>query len=1303
MIRQNRCKIFTMMISILLVCTFCFSAVAEETGVRIDENHFPDDAFRAVVLQYDSNEDLMLSKEEVQLVKDMNLWDKNVQNLQGIEYFTELEKLECGYNRLRDLDVSRNTKLRELRCDDNWLTYLYLNNNTELRILQCGNNKLKTLNLNDNSKLTNLYCAENCLTELDVSNNPDLEELNFVWNDVGAIDVSNNPKLKELAVSGNPVGKLDLSILPELEQLFCPWSEITELDLSANPKLYYLSCIGNQLTELDLSHDPEISHLLTDDNRLETLDISNCPKLVSLVEKEEAKPGCYETSLEWIGVSNSFRSGDLSIDKNVKLYTGTEKNTETQNPENKTAETTNAVNESTVDYSSAFPIRMDSYDKELLLNFFCNWSQHNVNELPMSFSSAQRTSEEHVQELMDELFDLGTPVSFQINSCNGGYGDMTYVCTVEMAHEEGEPVRFVQIEISAGDWKVRGFDIEGMKTVEPAEYDPSKQVFSLDPDAAIQHMLAISRQTEEIEGELQPIGVSSEDAGIRLEVISGLVRGDSAWFFISLEDLEGKYDDCKLEPIYIDNDIGELAWYSHSKLYHDIKAHKAYYLYRIHFEESVNTNERDLSLSVHSIAGLHNGWMDLSELLVKYSGEAENVAEAPSQVYHGDYEHSDRELTDEEKKVLDYYNPLDIKAQPNTTITGIGWIDGKLHVQVQASWDAEILDKGVSIYNNDAKPVYSPLYWYSGYKGTTEYILNYKPEEASRLKLVLQSVDRQEEVSGTWRIRFPLSQVCPDTKKEAAESTEQAAPETSQDNTGVTVAKETQYVSSYPDTMNDYKQYNIWEFFCNWAQGDIDSLPYSFTREQRAGGEETQTKIKELLNRKPLSYKIENKETADVNNALTYYIAVELDTGKENASRIERMSFNMVSENNWDYRIDLDSIKFLGSPETVPTEGVISLSKDAIINDQLDYFFEHIREKLQPVGETHECNGIRLEVISGYVEGREAWYLYSLEDLEGKYESFAPDIWDMEDGLGTMESYQPGILYHDKAEKKSYHMFHLTHTEAIGTDERDVTLRLSNIHFNKNGWADLMPILKEHMEPVEGVHPTADLWDSDWEHMDKELNPEDYKVLDYHNPLDIEVIPGAFVTGIGWIDDQLHVQVRMADGLAGYSEWVDTSLNGEYVFDREVPNTPLNWVAGDKFYKEYIFNYTPADADRLNVIMSTSSAHESLDGVWVVRFPLSKICPNVKVETPEAEPVEETTEETAEVAEEPTLTLELKDGVYVLTQDGISYRLNEDGTATIVKIGKAPGEPIEIPETVVLTFAVNDVDYGAFLEYVNGK
>jgi len=1289
MIRQNRYKLFTLMMSMLLVCALCFAAGAEEAGIKIDEQNFPDAAFRNALLKFDTNNDRKLSKSEIYGITELSLMSRNIESLQGIEYLTELKELSCGSNKLKTLDVSKNTKL------------------------------------------TNLYCGENKLTELDVSNNPELVELNFVWNDVRTIDTSNNSKLKELAVSGNPVGKLDLSNMPDLEELFCPWSGITELDLSNNPKLYYISAIGNRLTELDLSNNPMVRVLMVDDNPLKTLDISKCPELVKLVDEKEAHNDQHGDGVEWTIGDELWGSGTLIIDKNDKLYSGSGEYAEAKMPEIKTAAAVGTEKDTAVEYTDAYPEIMNDVEKEVLYDFFCKWSQGDVNELPTSFVPAQRTSNEAVKAIVDDLLELGTPVSFQINDVHAGSGSSfrAYLCTLEMAHEDGQPARFVQIDINVDTGATRGVDAAGMKTMEPAEYNPAGKIYSLAAEAVVQAKLASTLRDESAEGDLLPIGKSVEQDGLRVELISGLVRGTDSWIYYTVEDLEGKYDNCSLDAFMVDN-ICEDDWYAPRTLLHDIKAHKFYNLVHIHYKDMIDANERGITLSLNSAYFIRNGWADLSELAVECQEEAADVTTVPSSVWHSDYEHEDRELTEEEKKILDCRKPLNIQVVPAITVNGIGWIDGKLHVQVRTEsndyrYDYLLID-GQEYFFNDRNLSYSPLYWYEGDTLYHEYVLNYKPEEAEQLKLSVQATDTKESKYGCWNIQLLLSEICPDVKAKTEEKAE--TPETAAENTVAAAENESKYVSSYPGTLNDYKKYTIWEFFCRWAQGDGKEMPYTFSPAQRTGGEETQRKINELLKLKPLSYRID--DVKDTGEKLTYYCTVEMESDENNAARYERVNITMVKNGEWFYYIDLDGIQFLGAPESLPTEGMISLSGDMIINDQLDYFYLGIREKLQPIGEIYERMGIRMEVISGYAEGKDTWYLYSLQDTEGRFEDFSPDTWDIEDDIASMYSYQHSILYCDRAEKKCYYLLHQTHESTISSEEKTVKLTMRSIHFNNAGWVDLIPLLKEHMVPVEGVHPTSPLWDRDWD-QEKNLNPEDFKVLDYTNPLNIEAIPGAYVTGIGWIDNQLHVQIRMGNDLDGYSKDIASGLHGEFGFDGEVSYSPLSWSVGSLYFEEYIFNYTPDDIDELTLILNTNIARDRIEGPWVVRFPLSTIFPEVKEKTEESgttwqdfgevkepETTEQVTDEVVELENSPyyvpfdetapaeekqTFTLELKDGAFVLTQGEISYRLNDDGTATITKIGKEFGDPIEIPETVTVTFDVNGVDYEAFLEYVNKK
>ena len=144
----------------------------------------------------------------IDTVTNLNVFNKNIGDLTGIEDFTALTVLDCSYNQLTSLDltqntalsclecrsnqltslvVTQNTALTQLLCLDNQLTSLDVTQNTALTILSCGNNQLTSLDLTQNTALTNLACYDNQLTCLNVKNG---NNLNFIY-----FDSSFNPNL----------------------------------------------------------------------------------------------------------------------------------------------------------------------------------------------------------------------------------------------------------------------------------------------------------------------------------------------------------------------------------------------------------------------------------------------------------------------------------------------------------------------------------------------------------------------------------------------------------------------------------------------------------------------------------------------------------------------------------------------------------------------------------------------------------------------------------------------------------------------------------------------------------------------------------------------------------------------------------------------------------------------------------------------------------------------------------------------------------------------------------------------------
>ena len=109
----------------------------------INETNFPDENFRNWVLSQEYGDDGVLTNVEIAKVTRIDVSNKGIQNLKGIEYFTGLTDLNCASNRLTTLDVSKNTGLKTLICFGNPLTSLDLSGCTVLKDLWCYSNQIK--------------------------------------------------------------------------------------------------------------------------------------------------------------------------------------------------------------------------------------------------------------------------------------------------------------------------------------------------------------------------------------------------------------------------------------------------------------------------------------------------------------------------------------------------------------------------------------------------------------------------------------------------------------------------------------------------------------------------------------------------------------------------------------------------------------------------------------------------------------------------------------------------------------------------------------------------------------------------------------------------------------------------------------------------------------------------------------------------------------------------------------------------------------------------------------------------------
>ena len=276
------------LLSILLMCCMVLTLLptavfAEgETDVSINETNFPDANFRTVVKEYDTDKDENLSRAEIEAVKEIKCYNKDIRSLTGIEYFTALQTLKCYSNQLTSLDISGNTALKSLDCAKNQLAALDVSQNTALESLDCADNQLTTLDVSRNTALKSLDCAKNQLTTLDVSRNTALESLNCADNQVTSLDISQNTALEYLICASNKLTALNVSGNATLKFLNCESNELTALDVNRNTALNTLNCLNNRLTSLNVSLNLNLQDLNCARNQLSALDVQKNTALKSL-------------------------------------------------------------------------------------------------------------------------------------------------------------------------------------------------------------------------------------------------------------------------------------------------------------------------------------------------------------------------------------------------------------------------------------------------------------------------------------------------------------------------------------------------------------------------------------------------------------------------------------------------------------------------------------------------------------------------------------------------------------------------------------------------------------------------------------------------------------------------------------------------------------------------------------------------------------------------------------------------------------------------------------------------------------
>ena len=317
-----------MCLSMVPSAAFAETGTAEAGDIAINQENFPDEAFRQILMNEDYGEDQILTEEELAGITELDLsgFSQNntefqMKNLKGIEYFKKLEKIRICEHSLKEADFRSNPDLKEIEISNGPLECINVTENRSLEHLYCSDNHLSTIDISQNPDLVTLYCQGNNLKTLDISNNPALVYLQCYENNLESLNSESNPVLKSVSCARNNLQSLDFTHNPELHTMFCSENHIESLDISNNPDLMVLRCSDNMLRNLDVSSNAILQTLNCERNLLSTIDLSENKKMkvLSCGGKNFRSVNFTENpDLRQLDISDSPIE-DLDIKKNDKL------------------------------------------------------------------------------------------------------------------------------------------------------------------------------------------------------------------------------------------------------------------------------------------------------------------------------------------------------------------------------------------------------------------------------------------------------------------------------------------------------------------------------------------------------------------------------------------------------------------------------------------------------------------------------------------------------------------------------------------------------------------------------------------------------------------------------------------------------------------------------------------------------------------------------------------------------------------------------------------------------------------------
>lgn len=258
----------------------------------------------------------------------------------------------------------------------------------------------------------------------------------------------------------------------------------------------------------------------------------------------------------------------------------------------------------------------------------------------------------------------------------------------------------------------------------------------------------------------------------------------------------------------------------------------------------------------------------------------------------------------------------------------------------------------------------------------------------------------------------------------------------------------------------------------------------------------------------------------------------------------------------------------------------------------------------KPVQRSCEDNGIRMEVTAAYIHENTAEIYLSMRDLTGKRFDETVDLFDSYrlhtpfdcTGHCQLASYDPDT-------HTATFLVTLEQWDRQSIEGEKLTFSVQKLLSGKKSWegtldgVDLGGSLTSATQTVQPRGLSGDLFGSDGGKSVTVLKPGDAIA----SPVD-----GVTLTGIGYVDGRLHVQVYYADILKTDNHGSISLVNRETGEQIECGGSAAFFDdAGTGSYEDYVFTGIEADALGTYALYGTFvTSAGPVKGNWSVTFPL---------------------------------------------------------------------------------------------------